>query len=222
MDNTSNNKTCLQHLSKTLLTDHEITFDAEQNHVRCFPHIINICTGHVCNGFKMVPVEDLHQSLKAAPSQDVSKSTYLEAIEQNPLSRAQEVIHMIRASGRWREVFMEMIKTSNQSNRFSSKVPENELLRDVPTHWDSVYFMLNCLRALRLVSYCNLPFFFPLHSPKIIQAVDLFLSLPQQGDIKSFRLIDAEWLVLHNFERILQVPHRIQQAMSLESLPRLG
>jgi hypothetical protein len=166
--------------------------------------------------------EDLCQSLKAAPSQDVSKSTYLEAIEQNPLSRAQEVICMICASGQQCEVFMEMIKTGNQSNWFSSKVPENELLCDIPTHWDSVYFMLNCLQALRLVSYCNLPFFFPLCSPEIIQAVDLFLLLPQQGDIKSFRLTDMEWLVLHDFERILQVSHRIQQAMSLESLPHLG
>jgi hypothetical protein len=34
--------------------------------------------------------------------------------------------------------------------------------------------------------------------------------------------MDTEWLVLYDFERILQVPHRIQQAMSLESLPCLG
>ncbi|KAH7904066.1 hypothetical protein BJ138DRAFT_984604, partial [Hygrophoropsis aurantiaca] len=83
------------------------------------------------------------------------------------------------------------------------KLPELELLRDVETRWDSIYFMINRLRALR-------------------QAVEYFLSLPNQEGLSRYKLSPVEWKVLEDFERILQIPHMVQQRMSNESLPRLG
>jgi hypothetical protein len=94
------------------------------------------------------------------PSDTVDKSAYRGAVANDLLRRAREVISMIRASGRRRDAFMETIKSGNRKGWYKSplaKVPENELLRDVSTRWDSVYFMLNRLRALRLVSTYILP-----------------------------------------------------------------
>ena len=103
---------------------------------------------------------------------------------------------------------METIKSGNQKGWHKSppaKVPENELLCDVPTCWDSVYLMLNRLRVLRLVSTYSFVEFFPSAYAGFIQAVNYFLSLPEQAELLNYKLTNAEWHVLHDFERILQV-----------------
>ncbi|KIJ10079.1 hypothetical protein PAXINDRAFT_86563, partial [Paxillus involutus ATCC 200175] len=41
-------------------------------------------------------------------------------------------------------------------------------------------------------------------------------------ELKDYVLSCPQWLVLEDFEHILQVPHKVQQCMSSESLPRLG
>ncbi|KAF8836294.1 hypothetical protein BDN67DRAFT_911480 [Paxillus ammoniavirescens] len=85
----------------------------------------------------------------------------------------------------------------------AEQVPELELLHDVKTCRDSTYAMINCLCALRL-------------------AVNYFLALPNQKELKDYVLSTPQWLVLEDFEHILQVPHKVQQRMSNESPPRLG
>ncbi|KAI6123270.1 hypothetical protein EDD16DRAFT_1421010, partial [Pisolithus croceorrhizus] len=83
------------------------------------------------------------------------------------------------------------------------QVPELELLWDVRTHWDSSCIMINPLHTLWL-------------------ALDYFLALPNQKELEGYALSPSQWLVLEDFEHILQVPLRVQQRMSSESLPRLG
>ncbi|KIJ08651.1 hypothetical protein PAXINDRAFT_45474, partial [Paxillus involutus ATCC 200175] len=91
------------------------------------------------------------------------------------------------------------------------QVPELELLRDVKRRWDSTYAMINHLCALCL-------------------AVNYFLELPNQKELKEYVLSCRQWLVLEDFEhilqaadkQILQVLHKVQQRMSSESLPCLG
>ncbi|KAF9239469.1 ribonuclease H-like domain-containing protein [Melanogaster broomeanus] len=105
--------------------------------------------------------------------------------------------------------FMDTVKTGNLKNWFkgpageAERVPELELLRDIASRWDSTYAMLNRLRALRL-------------------AVNYFLTLPNQKDLEEYILSRPERLVLEDFERILEVPYKVQQCMSSEALPRLG
>ncbi|KAG1898805.1 uncharacterized protein F5891DRAFT_893188, partial [Suillus fuscotomentosus] len=83
------------------------------------------------------------------------------------------------------------------------KVPELQLLWDVETRWDSVYFMINHLREMH-------------------PAVDFFLSSSDQPDVVKCKINTMEWFVLKDFEEILGVPHVVQQTMSSESLPKLG
>ena len=69
------------------------------------------------------------------------------------------------SSGKWRDDFMATIKLGNESGWFVSpplKVPEYELLHDVPMHWDLVYFMLNRLQVLRVVGVFVYILFFSL------------------------------------------------------------
>jgi hypothetical protein len=71
------------------------------------------------------------------------------------------------------------------------------------------------------------------------KAINYFLALPNQKELQQYILSHEQWLVLQDFERILQVspyviatlitwlttwqiPHKVQQRMSSESLPRLG
>ncbi|KAG2074840.1 hypothetical protein BDR04DRAFT_1007018 [Suillus decipiens] len=56
----------------------------------------------------------------------------------------------------------------------------------------------------------------------LCQAIDFFLSTPNQQDISGHKMTDSEWQVLKDLEKILDVPHRVQQQISSESMPRLG
>ncbi|KAG2130808.1 uncharacterized protein EDB93DRAFT_1094642 [Suillus bovinus] len=104
---------------------------------------------------------------------------------------------------------MEVVKTGNAKQWFKSPlnelvtVPEVELLCDVCMRWDSTYFMINRLRAMR-------------------PAIDFFLSMPNQQDISGHKMTNSEWQVLKDLEKILDVPHRVQQRMSSKSMPQLG
>ncbi|KAI6029251.1 hypothetical protein BKA83DRAFT_4047823 [Pisolithus microcarpus] len=83
------------------------------------------------------------------------------------------------------------------------QVPELELLWDVKTCWDSSCIMINHLHTLQ-------------------PALNYFLALPNQKELEGYALSPLQWLVLEDFKHILQVPLRVQQRMSSESLPCLG
>ncbi|KAF8477625.1 hypothetical protein DFH94DRAFT_634370, partial [Russula ochroleuca] len=83
------------------------------------------------------------------------------------------------------------------------KVKPLQLLQDVSTRWDLVYFMINRLRELQ-------------------PAVDHFLTLPNHSDLAKFRITLQEWKVMEDFEMILSVLHRVQQIMSEEGMPILS
>ncbi|KAI6032404.1 hypothetical protein EDC04DRAFT_2501937, partial [Pisolithus marmoratus] len=78
-----------------------------------------------------------------------------------------------------------------------------ELLCDVKSWWDSIYFMINHLWVLR-------------------QALDYFFMLPAQCDISNIKLEMMEWLILQDMELVLEISHLAQQGMSAESTPTLG
>ena len=53
----------------------------------------------------------------------------------------------------------------------------------------------------------------------VAQALDVFLAHPKNKDIAKWVLDDNEWKALQDFEAMLQVPHKYQQAMSKEMTP---
>ncbi|KAI0263897.1 hypothetical protein BGY98DRAFT_905734, partial [Russula aff. rugulosa BPL654] len=78
-----------------------------------------------------------------------------------------------------------------------------QLLRDVPTRWDSVYHMLHRLRIMR-------------------PAVDHFLALPNNKELAKYIISPHVWNTLRDVEAVLAIPHAVQQVMCGESTPILS
>ena len=78
-----------------------------------------------------------------------------------------------------------------------------QLLRDVPSRWDSVYYMIHHFRYLHPVSgRVNLTFCM---TYLYRQAVDNLLVQPHLPELAKYRLSEKEWEVLRDFEVILSI-----------------
>jgi hypothetical protein len=177
-------------------------FDHLKHRVRCYAHIINICSSHIISSVTSVskrylsdlklPVDtdrifcaendddldddDVDAGEDIAELQlddcydahgDADLEEWFAGIKRDPLRRARRVIRLLRSSDQRKERFREFIQAGNERNWFTRKdengkrvtvqVPELQPLRDVKTRWDSVYTMLERLRALRPVSSSQRP-----------------------------------------------------------------
>ena len=86
-------------------------------------------------------------------------------LAKKTLSHLWALIHAMHASGRRRKAFFESIHEGNSKKLFIDPeasecgamrpvhVPENALLHDVPTHWNSMYHMISCAHSLCLVTF---------------------------------------------------------------------
>ncbi|KIM66647.1 hypothetical protein SCLCIDRAFT_110217 [Scleroderma citrinum Foug A] len=176
----------------------------------CFPHIINICVQHVVDEFSAPDLKKIAQAwVDCFDDSAVDKKKYLEAVKRNPLGLRHDIVHAIHASGLQHDKFDKIVVTGNLQQWFRSpagevvQLPEAQLLRDIKTQWDSIFYMLNHLLALHL-------------------AIDCFLSLPVQKDLANFKMVDMEWLILQEYAKILEIPHKVQQRMLSESQPVLS
>ncbi|KAF8580386.1 hypothetical protein K439DRAFT_1232915, partial [Ramaria rubella] len=83
-------------------------------------------------------------------------------------------------------------------------VPQLQLLHDIDTCWDSVYYMAHHLYIL--------------HQP-----LNTYLHHPHhQDNVSHYCLTSMEWDVLKDFEFIPEKPHVVQQAMSKQLMPLLS
>jgi hypothetical protein len=157
LDNASNNDAAMHHLAE-LLQDRDIPFDPVDRRIRCFPHIINICVKHVIEEYTLANYKDVAESwVDSESGETITKDDYLEALRHDPVALGRSIVRVIRASGLRRHAFRESIKQANVEQWFKDPsgevitMPVVELLRDVDTRWDSVYFMINRLRYLQQV-----------------------------------------------------------------------
>lgn len=133
-------------------------FDLYNLVIRCFPHIINICCQHILAEFTDLALSDPAAEFFATnPHTAAHAQLFEEAIERDPISLGRAIVRTICASGQRREHFAAIIKEGNAHGHFSIgeldgvQVPLVQLLRDVQTRWDSVYYMIRRLRQLRPV-----------------------------------------------------------------------
>jgi hypothetical protein len=134
-----------------LLQAQDIPFDAEDNHIMCFPHIINICATHVIESFTDTQLVDEHVEFTASlPPRDADEQSYEDACAHDPIALCRHTVHAIHASGQRCDLFDEIIQDSNEKGWFRTpgnpcstmEVPNLQLLHDVKTWWDSVYHMI--------------------------------------------------------------------------------
>jgi hypothetical protein len=154
-----------------------------------------------------------------------SHSSWKQAAHKKPLSRLRVLIRALRASGKRREAFSESIREGNSKGFFvdpeagqrgemkSIHVPECNLLRDVDTRWDSVYYMIKRARILRPVSLFF--FFLPILSSGTPQAIETFLGQSRNIDLdpEELRLSKLEWAILKDLEMILLVGSSLKVAI---------
>jgi hypothetical protein len=191
---------------KTLLADRDIVIDATDRRIMCFAHVINLCSGRVID----------YVSKAASNNDNSSSSSGGNIIATDPIEVARAAVRAIRETGERRLAFNSIIKSGNEKGWFKaegSSVPirlkELQLLRDVRTRWDSVYFMLNRLREMRPVWLLYLAH----RSSHIkhlltnrLQAVDVFLALP---DLAKYRISSDNWKAMQDIELVLSVSHNL-------------
>ncbi|KIK10798.1 hypothetical protein PISMIDRAFT_20092 [Pisolithus microcarpus 441] len=98
-----------------LLKQHDITFDHKDRHICCFPHIINICTGHVVKRITDVDLAELAGAWALALPQDLNdRQTYQEALACNPVALGHAVITLLHASGQLQDAFEDYIREGNE------------------------------------------------------------------------------------------------------------
>ena len=125
-----------------VLQTRDIDFDADDRHVMCFAHTVNLPAQRVISGMTL-----WNEELDIPPPSDVAR---------NPVTIGRNVVRVIRASGLRRDAFDAVIENGNSKGLFKHgdtiiQVKKLQLLRSVPTRWDSNYYMLNRLRELQPV-----------------------------------------------------------------------
>jgi len=160
LDNATNNGMMMRHLEE-ILRNRDIVFNAVNCKIMCFAHVIDLCGKQVTR----------HASDMVDSDEDDSHQSDYEAAATDPIACGRDVVQVIRGLGAHREVFNEVIQNGNDRGWFKQgmppavvKVESLELLRDVRTHWDSVFLMLNRLCKMRPVSFTSFEFYICLYS----------------------------------------------------------
>jgi len=160
-DNAANNRTFMTELA-VLLHSRDINFDAQDRRIMCFPHIINICSQHVISKFINI---ELTNATKVTPvtlaPNNATRQSFYNAVSCDPIALGRNTVRVLRSSGQRQDTFDDIIKDGNDKGWFSKtgNPPVNiqlcplQLLQDVKTRWDSVYFMIMRLHEMRPVSY---------------------------------------------------------------------
>lgn len=102
----------------------EISFDAKNNRINCFPHIINIVAQHVIKKISTSVAADADDAfIFEQTNQNVIREppgSFPEACASDPLARIRKIIVAIRASGQRRDDFNAWIRLGKH-NPFCSK-----------------------------------------------------------------------------------------------------
>jgi hypothetical protein len=169
MDNASANLTMMKEM-EVMFIERDIDFDAIDRHIMCYGHVVNLSSGRVIERATSVAASDaadLDEDWSGLPPPVSPKEqSYEDAVARDPIALGRNVVRVIRASGIRRDAFDEVINDGNRRGWFKArdgqpvKVQPLQLLRDVRTRWDSVFYMLNRLREMRPVRFspCINPF----------------------------------------------------------------
>ena len=143
LDNAENNVTFMKALERELVNNRDITFHHLDNRIRCFPHIINLCTSRAIESFGGSFSRAEREESDGEESDDPC----------NPIAKCRSFARAVRASGARREKFLQAIQLVNNVNTL--QIRELELLQDCKTRWDSTYKMIVRFKKLRPVSTPN-------------------------------------------------------------------
>jgi hypothetical protein len=159
LDNAANNGTLMIEFGN-LLRACDIDFDPIDRQVMCFLHIVNICCQHLIANFTNIDLaETATEFVAVLPPSLPDRQTFEEAIKCDPVALGHDIVRVLRNSGQRQDLFDNIIQDGNEKGWFEvgdPPVPVQlrpvQLLRDMITRWDTVYYMVRRLREMRLVS----------------------------------------------------------------------
>ena len=145
------------------LLERDHTFNHRDRRIMCFPHIINICCQHVISDFTDAALaEAADVFVESLPPDIPDRQTFTDALKRDPIALGRNIVRILRGSGQRRDGFDELIREGNKKGWFEGGNPPTtiqlkhlQLLHDVRTRWDSVYFMIKRLRELRPVCHLH-------------------------------------------------------------------
>ncbi|KAH9946449.1 hypothetical protein B0H21DRAFT_693676 [Amylocystis lapponica] len=174
------------------LAERGIAFSTEGNRVRCFPHVVNV---GVQTGLKqLTAVKDNAIGAPRPKDEPLPRPG-------DPVKTARSLVAACRAFGQRREEFRKTIQEGNSAKTFGEQpLPKAELLRDVDTHWSSMFLMID-----RFLELCA--------------AIQQFLAKQQtMSDVMPEKhVLD----VLKDIRDFLEIPHIVQEVLSAERTPTL-
>jgi hypothetical protein len=171
MNNASNNPTFMAHLAILFRRRGITDFDAKNNYVCCFAHIINLSSQAVIKQMEKEDANDTYSDsdtdndgTELDSSGDDAKEVISPQVHQTrkaaPMHRARKTVAFIRKDGKRRDQLLDMIKTGNVdglwtqlitvdgSNTFAKDTVTLSpvmVLPDVKTRSASVFYMLRRL-----------------------------------------------------------------------------
>ena len=118
MDNLQTNTKAMEEL-EILLREREIPFNAKEQRVMCFPHIVNIICQHVIAKMSGSPLpededddeEEDQSNTNHDPPPNTNTNTRTAAYARDPIARCRKIVVAIRSSGQRRDKFESWIKT---------------------------------------------------------------------------------------------------------------
>ena len=126
----------------------------------CFLHIINICCQHVIASFTNADLADAGAEFVGALPPDLpDRQTFEEAVKRDPVGLGRNIVRVLRGSGQRRDLFDDIVRDGNEKFWFGwigvppvpVQLPLRQLLHDVITRWDTVFYMVRRLREMRPV-----------------------------------------------------------------------
>jgi len=161
LNNASLNDAFLKELG-ILLCPRKVEFNHKENHIRCFPHVTNVCSNHIIEAFTNITlVDDTGGFIASAlgPPSDPDTQTYEEVVSHDPIALCRSTVRAVRASGKWCDHLAEVIEDGNKKGWFKSiedpaktiKVKQVQLIHDMKVRWDSLYLMINRFHKLHPV-----------------------------------------------------------------------
>jgi hypothetical protein len=89
LDNATNNTTAMDEIGRHLRA-HEIKFDAQDQKVMCFPHVMNLSSGRVIEGLTKV-LEDVPEDWDLPPVTNAMQS-YSDTVTRDPIALGRAVV----------------------------------------------------------------------------------------------------------------------------------
>ena len=168
LDNLTTNDKMLVFLEKLFVECEILSFDAKDNRIMCFPHIINITVQHCLEKMSSAVApendNDSEELIDKSNTDEVRGlgQSFEATCAQDPIARLRKIVMVIRSSGQRRDAFSRWIETGNKSGLFvlqnkPVQIQPKQLLRDVRTRWDSTYCMIKRCIEMRLVSPLSIP-----------------------------------------------------------------